>query len=218
MSKLPPIESLRADYTQATLDEAGVLDDPIAQFEDWLAAAVSAAIHEPHAMSLATVDANGHPSARIVLLRRVDHEGFVFFTNYASAKGNDIAKNPHVALLFFWKELERQVRIRGTAAMITRQESEAYFHSRPRGSQLGALASPQSQVVDSREWLDARYEELRARYEGQEVPLPETWGGYRVVPSTIEFWQGRSSRMHDRLVFQREDPAEGTWRRVRLAP
>jgi len=215
LSKLPPIESLRADYTRATLDEADALPDPIAQFETWLAAAVSAGLQEPHAMSLATVDANGEPSARIVLLRRVDHHGFVFFTNYASAKGNDIAKNPQVALLFFWKELERQVRIRGTASKVTREESEAYFHSRPRGSQLGALASPQSQVVTSRDWLDARYEELSAQYEGREVPLPETWGGFRVVPTSIEFWQGRSSRMHDRLHYQRED---GTWRRARLAP
>jgi len=187
------------------------------QFERWLAEAVSADLPEPHAMTVATVDANGAPEARIVLLRGVDRAGLVFFTNYASAKGRAIAHDPHVALLFFWKELERQVRIRGTASKVTRAESETYFHSRPRGSQLGALASPQSDVLPSRTWLDARFEELRARYEGREIPLPDTWGGYRVAPQVFEFWQGRSSRLHDRLAYTLED-AEGSWRRERLAP
>ncbi|WP_394825306.1 pyridoxamine 5'-phosphate oxidase [Pendulispora albinea] len=222
MSKPPSFEtsdlaSLREEYTRATLSEADVLADPFAQFESWLATAVSAGIHEPHAMTLATVDANGSPSARIVLLRDVAPRGLVFYTNYASAKGRDIADNPRVALLFFWKELERQVRIRGTASKVTREESEAYFHSRPRGSQIGALASPQSQVLTTREWLDARVNELTARYEGQPVPLPETWGGYRVAPDSFEFWQGRSSRLHDRIAYARDNP-EAAWRRVRLAP
>lgn len=221
MLKPPPsknsieLSSLREDYTRATLSESDALADPFAQFESWLSAAVSAGIHEPHAMTLATADANGSPSARIVLLRDVSPAGLVFYTNYASAKGRDMADNPRVALLFFWKELERQVRIRGTVSKVTREESEAYFHSRPRGSQIGALASPQSEVLASREWLDAREKELSARYEGKPIPLPETWGGYRVVPHAFEFWQGRASRLHDRLAYSRP---EGTWQRVRLAP
>lgn len=215
-SPVNELASLRSEYTHAVLTEEDALADPFAQFDAWFSAAVSAGIHEPHAMTLATVDANGCPSARIVLLRSATRDGFTFFTNYDSAKGRDIAQNPKVALLFFWKELERQVRIRGTVSKVTREESEAYFHSRPRASQLGALASPQSRVLASRDELEREFAALEARYQQETIPLPETWGGYRVVPDSFEFWQGRRSRLHDRLSYTR-DP-EGAWRRVRLAP
>ena len=173
---------------------------------------------DANAMTLATVDACGHPSARTVLLKGVDTEGFVFYTNHDSAKGRDLASRPHAALLFYWKSLERQVRITGAVTRVSQEESEAYFHSRPRESQLGAWASPQSRVIESRDVLDTEYSRIEAAHPDPAVPvpLPPHWGGYRVTPDRIEFWQGRANRLHDRLLYTRE--VDGRWSRARLAP
>ncbi len=207
---------VRREYGLHGLLEEEAHENPFVQFGAWLEEARQVGVLEPTAMTLATVGQDGTPSARIVLLKGFDEEGFVFFTNYASTKGHEIAGNAKVALVFFWAELERQVRIQGTATRVSREESEAYFHSRPLGSQLGAWASRQSTVVKSREVLEARLSELAAEYEGKEIPLPPFWGGYRVAPATIELWQGRESRLHDRLRYTR-DGASG-WRRERLSP
>ncbi|MFM7678718.1 MAG: pyridoxamine 5'-phosphate oxidase, partial [Roseiflexaceae bacterium] len=197
----------RKDYTQAGLNESDVAVNPIDQFTQWLTQAMEANMHEPYAMTLATVDADNRPSARVVLLRGVDARGFVFFTNYESRKGQALAAYPLAALLFYWPELERQVRIEGVVHKIDAQESDAYFHSRPLGSRLGAWASPQSQTIPNRDTLEARLAEASARY-GEQPPRPPFWGGYRVQPDTVEFWQGRPSRLHDRLVYTLVD---GVW-------
>lgn len=199
----------------APLDEQSADPDPFVQFRAWLDAAMTAVLHEPTAMVLATVGMDGRPAARAVLLKGVDARGFVFFTNYESRKARDLAANPFAALTFLWAELGRQVRVEGTVERVSAEESEAYFATRARGSRIGAWASPQSRVVANREDLERRVAEAAARFEGDAVPRPPHWGGYRVVPDVIEFWQGRPDRLHDRLVYRR-DAAD--WRIERLAP
>lgn len=217
MEKAPlNIADIRQDYMLAALDEETAGHDPLAFFSRWFSEAEQAQITEVNAMTLATVDANMQPHARIVLLKGLDNDGFVFFTNYDSAKGLEIAANPHVALVFFWKELERQVRIEGFIEKIAEAESNAYFQSRPAGSRIGAWASPQSRRIEHRNILDLNYARYAGEFSNIEIPRPAHWGGYRVLPRHIEFWQGRSSRMHDRIVFDRSD--NGSWDRGRLAP
>jgi len=210
------LADLRKNYSRGALDAADVDPNPVRQFQTWFAQALDAKLPEPNAMTLATVDARGRPSARIVLIKGVDERGFVFFTNYDSRKGRELAENPAASLLFHWIELERQVRIEGTVVKTSNEESDAYYASRPLGSRIGAWASDQSQPLDSRETLEARERDMIARY-GDAPPRPPHWGGYRLVPETIEFWQGRPSRLHDRIVFTR-DGADGPWRITRLAP
>ncbi|TMH31090.1 MAG: pyridoxamine 5'-phosphate oxidase [Betaproteobacteria bacterium] len=210
------IANLRREYLHAALSEAEVDPDPMRQFERWLAEAISAELPEPTAMTLATADAGGRPSARIVLLKRADAEGFVFFTNYQSRKGSELAVRPEAALLFHWVELERQVRVEGKVAQVAPGDSDAYFATRPVESRIGAWASPQSRVISDRAWLEREFSAARERLStGSELPRPSHWGGYRVVPQTLEFWQGRRSRLHDRICY-RLDGAH--WRIERLAP
>jgi pyridoxamine 5'-phosphate oxidase len=206
----------RRDYTSHALTEDAASSSPIEQFGRWFDDALAANAPDANAMTLATVSSGGRPAARTVLLKEFDSRGFTFYTNYGSAKGADLAVNPDACLLFFWPGLERQVRVTGTATRVTREESDQYFHSRPRDSQIAAWASPQSQVLPDRATLDAAYARLAAQYEGAEVPLPPQWGGYRVAPAQIEFWQGRASRLHDRLLYTKQ--ADGSWSRTRLAP
>jgi pyridoxamine 5'-phosphate oxidase len=203
------------DYLQHTLSESDAGDDPVALFARWLADADATGLREPLAMTLATADGTGQPSARVVLLRDFGPEGFTFYSNYYSRKGAELAVNPRAALCFWWGELERQVRAEGSVTRLSAAESDAYFAQRARGSQLAATISPQSQPVPDRPWLEARLAEGTDRYADQPVPRPDHWGGYRLLPTTIEFWQGRLYRLHDRLRYQRL--AEG-WRRERLAP
>ena len=216
MSAAPTdLARLRTDYKRAALGERDVAADPIAQFSRWFDEAVAAQVPEPNAMTLATVDAYGQPAARIVLLKAVDARGFVFHTNYDSRKGRDIGANARVALVFFWPELERQVRVEGRAERVSARESDDYFGERPRASQLGAWASPQSTPIADRGALEARFEEAEKRFASQNVPRPPNWGGVRVAAERVEFWQGRASRLHDRLVFSR---AGAGWSIARLAP
>jgi len=209
------IQNLRQDYLAAQLSEADVDSDPIQQFKKWFSDALAAQLYEPNVMTLATADPFGKPSARIVLLKGFDENGFVFYTNYESHKAQDLVGNPQAALVFFWAELQRQVRIEGVVSKVDAQTSTDYFHSRPVGSQIGALASPQSSVLKDRFLLEEKVNQLTAEYEGKEVPRPLHWGGYVVEPTHIEFWQGRSSRLHDRIVY---DLTEGSWIINRLAP
>jgi len=209
------IQNLRQDYRAAALSENDADKDPIKQFGKWFKGALEAQIYEPNVMTLATADKNGRPNARIVLLKGFDNDGFHFYTNYLSTKGKELRKNPYACLVFFWAELERQVRIEGRVEKLDKETSEAYFHSRPQGSQIGAIASPQSQVLSSREGLEAEVARLTADYDGKVIPKPAHWGGYVVKPSSIEFWQGRSSRLHDRLKYTMTN---GIWHIDRLAP
>jgi len=209
------LADLRRQFVLGALSETDVANDPIAQFQRWFDEAVVAKMPDPNAMTLATVNAEGQPSARIVLLKGVDASGFTFFTNYESRKGGDLLHNPHAALLFHWVQLERQVRIEGEVHKVDDAESDAYFLSRPLGSRLGAWASEQSREVAGREVLEAREADFRARF-GDDPPRPPHWGGYRLVPHWIEFWQGRASRLHDRIGFRRQD--DGSWNIVRLSP
>lgn len=208
------LQKIRQEYTQHSLDESEVDANPFSQFQIWLAEAVKSEVKEPNAMSLATVGTNGKPYNRIVLLKGFDESGFTFFTNHASSKGDEIAGNPNISVCFFWIELERQVRIEGVAEKISQEESEAYFKTRPYMSQIGALASNQSEVVPNREFLDEKFKSLSEKYP-EEVPMPETWGGYKVTPNYFEFWQGRRSRLHDRIVYSKEGSA---WSINRLSP
>jgi pyridoxamine 5'-phosphate oxidase len=210
------IADLREDYQQAALLESDVSPNPFRQFQAWFDQAIEAALLEPNAMTLATATPTGIPSARIVLLKGFDEQGFVFFTNYTSHKSQEMNANPHVALVFLWKELERQVRIQGTVEKVSAAESDEYFYSRPEGSRLGAWVSAQSSVIPNRQTLDEQLEALKAKYADQEIPRPEHWGGFRVKPTAIEFWQGRSSRLHDRLLYQLAE--SGHWVISRLAP
>lgn len=207
--------ALRTVYGRGGLDVGDLSPEPVSMFERWLQQAIAAGLHEPNAMVVSTVSAQGQPSSRMVLLKGVDQRGFVFFTNQASRKGTELAANPRCALLFPWHPLERQVRVDGLASPLEQDEVAAYFSSRPRGAQLGAWASHQSQPVESRESLARSYAEVEARFGEGEVPVPPTWGGYRVTPEAVEFWQGRPGRMHDRLVYRR---AGAAWAVQRLAP
>ena len=209
------LADMRKDYGIAGLLEKDLAKNPFRQFETWFAEAEAAKVPEPNAMTLATADRAGRPSARTVLLKAVDGRGFVFYTNYESRKGRELADNVHAALVFPWITMERQVIVEGPVARVSREEAEVYFHSRPRASQLAAWASPQSTVVAGRPVLEESYRVVERKYEGREVPLPPQWGGYRLSPVTVEFWQGRRSRLHDRLRYRREDG--GDWVVERLA-
>lgn len=209
------LADLRRDYSREELSRSSVAADPFEQFGKWMKEALQAAVIEPTAMVVSTVSSNGQPSSRTVLLKGFDHDGFVFFTNYESRKGREIAENPHVSLMFHWPDLERQILISGTAAKASRERSETYFVTRPRESQIGAWASRQSSVLSSRAELEERIQEVRTKFGEGDIACPPNWGGYCVVPHRIEFWQGRKSRLHDRLVYELE---AGGWTIVRLAP
>jgi pyridoxamine 5'-phosphate oxidase len=210
----PDLAELRKDYALKSLEEKDADRDPLRQFGLWMVEAIHAQVPEPTAMSLSTVDRHNRPAGRIVLLKGVDPRGFVFYTNYESRKGRELAANPFAALTFLWKELERQVRIEGKVEKVTELESTAYFETRPLGSRIGAWASPQSQPIDNREWLENRWSEFTNQY-GESPPRPPHWGGYRVLPEYMEFWQGRRSRLHDRLAYSR---LGNSWEIARLAP
>jgi pyridoxamine 5'-phosphate oxidase len=212
---LDHVARLRRDYTRAGLDESDADPNPIEQFRRWFDEALAADLHEPNAMILATATPDGRPSARIVLLKGFDERGFVFYTNYDGRKSRELEANPFCALVFYWGELERQVRVEGRASRVPGEESDAYFERRPRGSQLGAWASEQSRPVRDRGVLEERLRELKGEYEDREVPRPPFWGGSRVEPETIEFWQGRENRLHDRLRYRR---VGDLWERERLQP
>lgn len=213
--KTKDIQQLREDYSQSTLDENDVHADPIHQFNDWLNESIQSKLPEPNAMTLSTVDSDHKPHSRIVLLKGIEKGRFIFYTNYNSDKGKEIETNPYVSLCFFWKELERQVRIDGIVKKTSREDSEEYFKIRPTKSQIGALASDQSKEIESREVLEKRFEELTEKYLTGNVPIPAYWGGYTVHPISIEFWQGRRSRLHDRIKYFNENK---NWIIKRLAP
>lgn len=210
------IAGIRQDYKLKTLEESDVDRNPIAQFSKWWDEAVASDILEVNAMALSTVDGDGQPSSRIVLLKGFDENGFVFFTNYLSSKAMQMEQNNRVSLIFFWKELERQVRIQGTVSKTSAEQSDKYFQSRPLGSQVGAWASPQSQLVSSRKILEENVREIEIKFEGRTVSRPLHWGGYVVRPNSMEFWQGRSNRLHDRIKFHQMH--DGEWEINRLAP
>lgn len=209
------INTLRNDFSKKSLNEEDVNKDPIQQFERWFKEAIDAKVNEPNAMTVCTVNNNNKPSARIVLLRNFNDEGFVFYTNYNSRKGEEIKNNPNAALLFFWPELERQVRIEGSLIKQTNEESDSYFNSRPRDSKLGAWTSNQSKVISSRKELDEEYKKVSEKFKLDDIPRPNYWGGYILVPQSIEFWQGRPSRLHDRILFTK---IKNDWKIQRLAP
>lgn len=210
------IADLRKDYILQTLIETEVERDAIKQFGKWWQDAINSSIDEVNAFTLATSTLEGKPSARIVLLKGYDENGFVFFTNYTSNKGHELAHNPQACLVFFWKELERQIKIEGKVEKVSSDESDAYFSSRPEGSRIGAWASPQSTVIEKREIIEENVSKYRQKFTGQIIPRPKHWGGYRVKPALIEFWQGRPSRLHDRMQYTLQD--EGAWKIERLAP
>ncbi len=209
------IKNLRKEYLLAKLDEKTVEADPLKQYSLWFHEAINAEIHEPNAMSLATATLDGKPSVRIVLLKEFDENGFVFYTNYNSRKGKELAINPWGALTFYWAELQRQVRLEGKITNVSPETSDIYFKSRPKGSQIGALVSNQSQIIYSREEIEKRYLELEAFYSDKEIERPQHWGGYTLKPETIEFWQGRTNRLHDRILYKFE---KDVWSHLRLAP
>jgi pyridoxamine 5'-phosphate oxidase len=209
------ISDIRIEYSKKSLDLSDVIPDPINQFRDWFNQALTNEVVEPNAMTLATATATGTPSVRIVLLKGVEDNGFVFFTNYKSQKGQELAANPNAALNFYWPEQERQIAIAGSVKKISAEASEEYFSSRPRSSQIGAWTSPQSQKIDSRKILEENQNEIERKFEKRDVPRPTHWGGYILEPNRIEFWQGRESRLHDRILYEKEN---GQWTISRLAP
>ena len=209
------VADLRREYARARLDEGNVSPSPITEFARWFEEAVKAEVQEPNAMVLATASPDGAPSGRVVLLKGFDEQGFVFFTDYRSQKGTELEQNPRAALVFYWPELERQVRVTGTTGRVGRDESEAYYRTRPRGSRISAWVSHQSQVIASRKILEERVPELELMYPGDDVPLPPYWGGVRVMPERMEFWQGRTSRLHDRIRYMKTGTG---WRIERLSP
>ncbi|SDC81320.1 Pyridoxamine 5'-phosphate oxidase [Algoriphagus faecimaris] len=208
------IASIRKEYSLRSLEIEDVLNDPLSQFRNWMKEAMKSEVLEVNAMTLSTLSLDGFPNARIVLLKEVDH-GFVFFTNYESEKGQELSKNPFAALTFFWAELERQVRVTGKVERISGKESDDYFFSRPVGSQIGAWTSPQSQKIGSREVLDQRLKETETRFASEQISRPPFWGGFRLIPNKVEFWQGRPSRLHDRILYEAK---ETDWQISRLAP
>jgi len=210
------LQNLRQDYSAASLSETTININPIKQFDTWFNEAIEAKLPEPNAMTLATATHDGRPSARVVLLKGFDVNGFVFYTNYLSRKGKEITKNPLGAINFFWGELERQVRIEGTIEKLSKEESEKYFHSRPKLSKFGAVVSPQSQEIPNREILESKMTQLETEYADKDIPKPSFWGGYILKPRMIEFWQGRSNRLHDRILYKKID--NKNWKKVRLAP
>ncbi|WP_462250336.1 pyridoxamine 5'-phosphate oxidase [Ekhidna sp.] len=210
------IASIRKEYTQAALDEQSVLQNPFEQFEKWFQEALNSEILEPTAMVLSTVNGEGQPYQRTVLLKTFDQQGFVFYTNYESRKANHLKSNPKVSILFPWYSLERQVAITGHVEKISTKESLKYFLSRPQGSQLGAWVSNQSEVISSRSILEEKLAQMKQKFKDGKIPLPDHWGGYRIIPETIEFWQGRKSRLHDRIFFKKED--NDIWNITRLSP
>ncbi|MDQ3277312.1 MAG: pyridoxamine 5'-phosphate oxidase [Bacteroidota bacterium] len=210
------IADLRKEYAAETLLEKDVVSNPIAQFQKWWDQVIASEILEPNAMTLATASADGLPSARIVLLKGFDEKGFVFYTNYKSYKAAQLEENPKACLVFHWKELERQVRISGIVTRVPEEESDAYFHSRPVGSRIGAWASPQSQLIENREWLEQEFGRKKEMFSDGNVPRPQHWGGYLVMPIIVEFWQGRFSRLHDRIQYSLDE--NGAWKIERLAP
>jgi pyridoxamine 5'-phosphate oxidase len=210
------IADLRKDYTLQDFSEIEADPNPLIQFKKWFTQALAAQLPEPNAMTIATATPDGKPSARMVLLKDFDEQGFVFFTNYNSHKGQELAKNPQAALVFWWVELERQVRIAGRVEKISENESDQYFYSRPDNSRLGAWASNQSEAIASREVLEQRLQEFQRQYANQQIPRPNYWGGFRIIPAEIEFWQGRPSRLHDRLLYSYLD--HGSWKIERLSP
>ncbi|MBP7951133.1 MAG: pyridoxamine 5'-phosphate oxidase [Verrucomicrobiales bacterium] len=210
---------MRQDYQKESLSRGDAAPDPLVQFRKWFAEAKEAEILEPNAMVLATVDAAGRPASRTVLLKGIDARGFTFFTSYESRKGRELAANPRAAVTFLWLELQRQVNICGIVEFVSEAESDAYFQVRPQASQIGALASAQSSVIPSRHWIEERFAALQQQYpEGSRVPRPQYWGGYLLVPESIEFWQGRPSRLHDRILYQRDSKMESGWTMERLSP
>lgn len=218
MSDPRSIEAPSGVHPDRTLERADLLPDPVEQFLTWLGDAEDAGIAMPNAMALATADADGRPSVRHVLLRGVDHTGFVFYTNRESRKGRDLAENPHAAAVFLWKAIDRQVSVAGRVEQVAAEESDGYFASRPRDAQIGAWASDQSRPIADRAALDARVAEVDERFRSVEVPRPPHWGGYRIVPDMVEFWQGRAFRLHDRLRYARDDAVPTGWRVERLSP
>jgi pyridoxamine 5'-phosphate oxidase len=209
------IANLRREWSSRKLDESNVNSNPIGQFSEWMQEAIDADLLDVNAMTLATADKNGVPSARIVLLKSIDKKGLVFFTNYESNKAKDLAENPNASVMFFWKELERQVRVKGIVEKISKKESEEYFKSRPYESQISAWVSNQSSEVKNRKALEEKFAELIKKYPAKKVPLPDFWGGYRIIPDHFEFWQGRPNRLHDRIAYIKE---KGKWKIVRLSP
>ncbi len=209
------ISRIRRDYSFTELSEKTVDANPYKQFSKWMEEALRSNIIDPSAMVLATAGKNAVPSARVVLLKGIDEDGFIFYTNYNSKKGKNIIGNPNASLLFFWKEFERQIRILGSVKKLSRKSSAEYFHSRPYESQLAAWASDQSTIIPDRKYLEKKFEELKAKYEGEEIPLPPFWGGFKLVPTEFEFWQGRENRLHDRICYRK---IKSSWKIIRLAP